>query len=116
MSGNRKVFQILHGFCHWDATTVVQTVERSKDMFAPTLRFEDAPSYVREGWAFDDTKEGDERFIQPTPPEGWGYDLEKGVFYPLEGTIVEKPEILEHIEDTNLIEEVEDEFSESKDN
>ena len=76
---------------------LVGTVERSKEMFAPTLRFEDAPWYVRPGWAFDDTKEGDDRFIQPTPPEGWGYDLEKGVFYPLEGTEVEEPETVEEL-------------------
>lgn len=101
MSKSRKVFQILHGFCHWDATAVVGTVERSKELFAPTLRFEDAPWYVRTGWAFDDTKEGDDRFIQPTPPEGWGYDLERGVFYPLEGTEVEEPETVEAVEEAN---------------
>ena len=97
MNKSRKVFQILHGFCYWDATSVVGTVERSKETFAPTLRFEDAPWYVRPGWAFDDTKEGDDRFIQPTPPEGWGYDLERGVFYPLEGTEVEEPETVEEV-------------------
>jgi hypothetical protein len=107
MSDNRKVFQILHGFCHWDATAVVQTVERSKEMFAPTLRFEDAPNYVREGWAFDDTKEGDERFIQPVAPEGWYYDLEKGVFVPIDGED-EAPEI--------VVEEVEHDTIESEDN
>ena len=109
----RQIFQILHGFCYWDATATVKSLERAATMYAPSIRFEEAPSYVREGWAFDDTKEGDERFIQPVAPEGWGYDLEKGVFYPLEGTEVPDPETF--VENSE-VEEVENVVSESEDN
>lgn len=44
--------------------------------------FVDAPDYVFESWGFDETKEGDARFIKPTPPEGWEYDDATGTFYP----------------------------------
>ena len=88
----RKIFQILHGFCYWDATSFVKTLDKAAEMYAPSIRFEEAPSYVREGWAFDDTKEGDERFVMPTAPEGWYYDFESGAFKQLENSEVEEVE------------------------
>ena len=81
-----KTFQILRGFCHWDATRKYPNVKDTEGKYAPGIVFVEAPDYVREGWGYDGTKEGDERFIQPTPPEGWLYDLETGTFYP-EGEI-----------------------------
>ena len=105
MARTTKIFQILHGFCYWDASQVLNTVEEASQRFAPTLLFVEAPIYVREGWAYDHTKEGDERFICPTPPEGWTYDLETGRFVQLEETV----------EENNEVEEEENGISESED-
>ena len=79
-----KVFQILNGICHWDATKKHPTLADTVGKYAPDILFVEAPDYVFEHWVFDDTKEGDARFIQPTPPEGWGYDENTGAFYPLD--------------------------------
>lgn len=76
-----KVFQILESICHWDATPEFPTLADTEGKFAPDVFFVEAPDYVHEGWGFDEEADGDERFIQPTPPEGWLYDLETGTFY-----------------------------------
>lgn len=76
-----KVFQIVDCFCHWDATPEYPTLADTKGVFAPDILFVEAPDYVHEGWGFDETAIGDARFIQPTPPEGWLYNLETGTFY-----------------------------------
>lgn len=76
-----KVFQILNGFCHWDATRKHLTAESARQFYAPDIIFEDAPDYVFEGWGFDESQEGDARFIKPEPPEGWEYDEGTGTFY-----------------------------------
>lgn len=77
----KKIFQIFNGFCHWE--TGYKSLEETKD-FPPDCIFVEAPGYVHEGWGFDDTKEGDERFIHPEPPEGWAYDEDTNTFYPLD--------------------------------
>ena len=77
-----KVIQILYNFCHWDATQLHPTLESTEGVYAPDVVFVEAPNYVFEGWGYDETAEGDERFIEPTPPEGWLYDRETGTFYP----------------------------------
>lgn len=74
-----KIFQIYNGFCHWQ--TPYKSLEETKD-YPPDCIFVEAPDYVNEQWGFDDTKEGDERFIHPEPPEGWLFDEETGTFYP----------------------------------
>ena len=76
-----KVFQIIDGFCHWDASAVLRRAADAAGRFEDGMIFADAPDYVYEGWGFDDTLEGDARFIQPTPPEGWLYDPASGTFY-----------------------------------
>lgn len=53
--------------------------------FHPSFLFVDAPDYVFEGWGYDPDATGDDRFIKPTPPEGWLYDDGTGTFYQ-EGT------------------------------
>lgn len=76
-----KIFQILGGFCHWDASNVVSSLEEAAERFAPDIVFVEAPDNVHEGWGFDETLEGDARFVRPVPPEGWEYDDETGTFY-----------------------------------
>lgn len=76
-----KIFQIIGSFCHWDATETFPTLADTAGRFAPDIRFVEAPDYVFEGWGYDDTLEGDARFVQPTPPEGWLYDKNSGTFY-----------------------------------
>lgn len=77
-----KVFKIRDNIVHWDATSVFPTVAATAGRFPPSDLFVEAPDNVFEGWGYDPTAEGDERFIQPTPPEGWLYDPETGTFYP----------------------------------
>lgn len=78
-----KVFQILGGICHWDATRKHPTLADTTGKYAPDILFVEAPDYVFEGWGYDATAEGEVRFIKPTPPKGWAYDDATGTFYPL---------------------------------
>ena len=75
-----KIFQILHGRCHWQTpfTSLAETVGR----FPADCLFVEAPDYVNEQWGFDETEVGDDRFIKPVPPEGFIYDDETGQMYP----------------------------------
>ena len=73
-----KIFQIFNGFCHWQ--TPFKSLEETKG-FPKDCIFVEAPDYVFEGWGFDETKTGDERFIKPIPPDGWLYDDDTGTFY-----------------------------------
>lgn len=76
-----KVFQIFNEICyHYHPE--YQTAEEASQYFVPEFLFVDAPDYVFEGWGYDPDAEGDERFIKPTPPEGWLYDDATGTFYP----------------------------------
>lgn len=79
-----KIFQILSGFCHYDATPVHPTLADTVGKYAPDIVFVEAPDYVFEGWGYDETKEGDARFIQPTAPEGWEYNVATGGFVKIE--------------------------------
>lgn len=78
-----KIFQILDGICYYDATPVHPTIADTIGKYPPTVQFVEAPDYVFENWGFDSTKTGDERFIKPTPPEGWYYDDATGSFKPI---------------------------------
>ena len=77
-----KVFQIFMDICYYDATQLYDTASEALTRYPPDVLFVDAPDYVFEGWGYDATVEGDERFIEPTPPEGWLYDEKTGTFYP----------------------------------
>ena len=76
-----KVFQIIDGFCHWDASAVLRRAADAVGRFPESDLFVDAPDRVFEGWGFDSSLEGDARFVQPIPPEGWLYDEGTGTFY-----------------------------------
>lgn len=77
-----KVFEIVGGFCHYDATKLYPNAYEAAKRYSPDTLWVDAPDYVFEGWGYDEAKEGGERFVQPTPPEGWEYDPDTGTFYP----------------------------------
>lgn len=79
-----KIFQVRNGFCWWDATHVVHSLDEASEMFAPDIVFVEAPDYVHEQWVFDESAEGDARFIQPEAPKGYTYDLKTGTFSPIE--------------------------------
>lgn len=76
-----KIMQVYKGFIHWDATPQLASLEETEGRFATDIVFVEAPDYVFEGWGYDDTAEGDARFIKPEPPEGWLYDDKTGTFY-----------------------------------
>lgn len=72
-----KVFQVVDGFCYYDASALHDSVASVPDgLYPSSLILVDAPDYVREGWGYDG-----ENFIEPTPPEGWLYDRVTGTFY-----------------------------------
>lgn len=76
-----KIFQILSGMCHWDASALCPNAAAATARF-PGLSFVDAPDTVFEGWGYDASQTGDARFIKPTAPDGWHYDDATGAFYP----------------------------------
>lgn len=76
-----KIFQVLGGFCHWDATMEYPTLDSTEGLFSSDILFVEAPDYVFEGWGYNPDAEGDDRFIKPEPPEGWLYDEKTGTFY-----------------------------------
>lgn len=79
-----KVFQIVNDFCYYDATPVHPNIASVIGKYPPDVLFVEAPDFVFEGWGYDETKEGNERFVMPTPPVGWNYDPKSGTFYPEE--------------------------------
>ena len=76
-----KIFQIVERMCFYDATAVHQTLLSTVGKYPPDVLFVEAPDYVFEGWGYNPAAEGDGRFVQPTPPEGWLYDTDTGTFY-----------------------------------
>lgn len=76
-----KIVQIIGNRVHWDATPVHPTWESLDGKYAPNIIFVQAPDYVFEGWGFDWTKTGNDRFVMPEVPEGFEYDPATGTFY-----------------------------------
>lgn len=71
-----KVFQIVDGFCYWDATRQFPTLGDTVGKFPPDVLFVEAPDNVFESWGYQDGE-----FIQPEVPEGFLYDERTGTFY-----------------------------------
>jgi hypothetical protein len=96
-----KVFQILHGRCHWQ--TPFTSLDEVVGRFPPDCLFVEAPDYVNEQWGFDETEIGDDRFIKPVPPEGFIYDDETGTMYPesMVATILEETQNNKQAENNN---------------
>lgn len=63
-----KIFQILHGMCHWE--TPFKSLDETFGKFPTDCLFVEAPDYVTEQWGFDEFAVGDERFIKPSLPKG----------------------------------------------
>lgn len=78
-----KIFLTVDGFCHKDYTREYKSAKEAAKFFDKTVTFVETPDYVFEGWGYDETAKGDDRFIKPTPPEGFDYDDETGTFYRL---------------------------------
>ena len=76
-----KIFQIVNNIVHYDMTHLYSSVAVARSKYPPTVQIVEAPDYVFEGWGFDPNENGDNRFIKPTPPEGWEYDDATGTFY-----------------------------------
>lgn len=93
-----KIFQIVDSLCYYDATPVHPTLADTVGKYPPDVLFVEAPDFVFEGWGYDDTKTGDERFVQPTPPDGWYYDPETGGFKP-----INPPEPSDEISDSEAL-------------
>lgn len=55
-----KIFQIVNGVCHWDATNEYPTLDSTVGKFDPDVVFVEAPDYVTEGWRYENG-----RFIHP---------------------------------------------------
>lgn len=81
-----KVVQIVNNTVTWvtEHSTVAETVER----YPKSCLFVAAPDYVFENWGYrvedDDGNpiDGDDRFVKPTPPEGYIYNDYTGEFIP----------------------------------
>lgn len=76
-----KIFQIANNIVHYDMTHLYSSVEVARSKYPATTQIVEAPDYVFEGWGFNPNENGDDRFIKPTPPEGWEYDETTGTFY-----------------------------------
>lgn len=79
-----KLFQIFNNMCYYDMTPLYTSLAEAQSHYPPDVHIVETPDYVFESWGYDDTKEGDDRFIKPTPPEGWEYDENTGTFYNIE--------------------------------
>lgn len=89
-----KIFQVLNGICHWDATKKHPSIKDTEGKYSPEIIFVEAPDFVFEGWGYDEAAQGDDRFIKPSLPQPeswtdmatgkiyhWEYDETVGTFY-----------------------------------
>lgn len=83
-----KLFQVKANVCYLDVSGRLSNKDITITNPSEKIFFVEAPDYVFEGWGYDIFAEGDNRFIKPTPPEGWFYDDATGTFY--QGDILTK--------------------------
>lgn len=76
-----KIVNIFNGFVYKDYSNSLKSLDEAKKKYANNMIFVEAPDYVFEGWGYDETKIGDERFTKPIPPEGFLYDEDTGTYY-----------------------------------
>lgn len=83
-----KIFQIFNDMCYWE--TPFASLDETVGKFPEDVKFVEAPDYVNEQWGYleEDEEgnpiEGDARFIQPTAPDGWIYDVDLGAFIEID--------------------------------
>ena len=93
-----KIFDIREGRTHHhylEYSSIEETVGR----YSPDIVFVEAPDWVYEGYGYDPTKTGDERFIRPELPEGWEYDEQGNPWDPERFRSAERKEL--HAETTD---------------
>ena len=95
-----KIFQIRGKTVSTEYTGRFIDLEDARAHFASNIILVEAPDKVFPGWAFDDTKQGDERFIQPIPGDGQAYNPHTGeIWIPEETRMYERRNL--HAETTN---------------
>lgn len=95
-----KIFDIVNNEVHAEYTGQYADAAEASSHYAPTIRFVDAPDWVFPGFGFDDSREGDARFVEPTTDTpGWVYDGH-GTFWNPEATRASERE-QKHAETTN---------------
>lgn len=85
-----KIFQIVDNIVHYDMTHLYSSIEVARSKYPSAVQIVEAPDYVFEGWGFNPNENGDNRFIKPTPPEGFLYDEKTGTFYDLDYIVHEQ--------------------------
>lgn len=95
-----KLFQIDGKYVGYEYTGKYGSLSEARKHYAPNIRIEEAPDFVFPGWGFDDSKEGDARYIQPTPGDGQAYNPETGeIWIPEEFRMSERKRL--HSETTD---------------
>lgn len=95
-----KIFQIVNGFCYWQAP--YETLAETEGKYAPDIQFVEASDYVFEGWGYVNGE-----FIKPTAPEGFIYDEKTGTFYAAE----DQPIILKNRYEMLVQEKIREQYS-----
>ena len=90
-----KIFQIVSSFVYYDMTNLYSSVDEARSKYPASVQIEEAPDYVFEGWGYDNTKTGNDRYIIPSAPDGWIYDPKTGTFYSPDYEITKKINELE---------------------
>ena len=73
-----KLFQIDGKYVGYEYTGKYGSLSEARKHYASNIRIEEAPDFVFPGWGFDDSKEGDARYIQPVPGDGQAYNPDTG--------------------------------------
>lgn len=76
-----KVVEILYGRVH-KIYPQYDSKDEAYGHFSNSIHFEDAPDNIWEGFGFDPSKEGDERFTRPPLSDGWAYDEDNHPWNP----------------------------------
>lgn len=91
-----KLFQIKDGMVYYEMTDLYVDLADARRHYSPKIQIEEAPDRVFPGWSFDASKQGDDRFIQPTTAEGQAYNPDTGeIWIPEEVRLRERTRLHE---------------------
>ncbi len=93
-----KVFDVVDNRIHCEYPQF-SDLEQAYRSYPRTVTMVEAPDWVREGFGYDPSKEGDERFIRPELSEGWVWNDNGNPWNPEETRISERTRL--HAETTN---------------